>query len=175
MIEIQEVHEVKYNIKLDAKKLALIVYCKMTSVFDFLDKIKTEEDLKNISEYHGIIKMQIVDVPFDDVMHIILDPTKYQKEYVDEVIKCFAGLVIERVIKDNVPVKDPDIYRHCIFDDDNWIYNVQCKIVEHLDKKPFDNIYQKTIEVLKKYNHEYSNALNISILLGLDIKNCVYL
>ena len=174
MIEIQEVHEVKYNIKLDAEKLALIVYCKMTSVFDFLDKIKTEEDLKNISDCRGIIAKQIADIPFDDVMYI-LKSKKNQKEYVDEVIKCFAGLVIERVIKDNVPVKDPDIYRHCIFDDDNWIYNVQCKIVEHLDKKPFDNIYQKTIEVLKKYNYEYSNALNISILLGLDIKNCVYL
>lgn len=175
MIEIQEVHEVKYKINLDAEKLAPAVYFEMLRVFDCLTKIKTEEDLKNISEYQGIIKMQIVDVPFDDVMRIILDPTKYQKEYVDEVIKCFAGVVIERVIKNNVPVKDPDIYRHCVFDDDNWIYNVQCKIVEHLSKKPFDDIYQKTIEMFKRYNREYVSNLKMSLMHGVDIRSAIYM
>ena len=54
MIEIQEVHEVKYNIKLDAEKLAPAVYFEMLRVFDCLTKIKTEEDLKNIKYYYHI-------------------------------------------------------------------------------------------------------------------------
>lgn len=175
MIEIQEVHDVKYKINLDAEELAPAVYLEMLRVFDCLTKIKTEEDLKDISGYHGIIKMQIVDVPFDDVMRIILDPTRYQKEYVDEVIKCFAGVVIERLIKDNVPVKDPDIYRHCVFDDDKWIYNIKCQIVEYLNKKPFDDIYQKTIEMFKRYNREYVSILKASLMNGVDIRSAIYM
>lgn len=156
MIDIQEVHEVRYKINLDAEKLAPAVYFEMLRVFDILLKTKSKEDIKKtIPEYYIFIDNEMFTIPLDDV-EFILYSKKNQKDYVNDIIRAFAGHVIDRLIKKTVPVNDPDIYRHCIFDDDNWVYTVQCKIVKLFENKPYDNIYQKVIDVLKKHNYGYS-------------------
>ena len=174
MIEIQEVHEVKYNIKLDAEKLAPVVYYEMLKVLDILAKTDSKEDIKkSIGEYYNFINDYLFTTSFD-IVEYILRSERYRKAYVNDIIMLFAGYVIDRLIKKIVPVNDPDIYRHCIFDDDNGIYAVKCKIVKIFVNKPYDNIYQKMIDMLKKHNYAYSEALKIATALGLDIDQCVY-
>ena len=177
MIDIQEVHEVKYKINLDAEKLAPVVYFEMIKVFDILDKTDSKEDIKkSIGEYYNFINDYLFTSSFDDVEYI-LRSERYRKAYINDIIMLFAGYVIDRLIKKIVPVDDPDIYRHCIFDDDNGIYAAKSKIVK-IFANTYDNIYQKMIEkmidILKKHNYAYSEALKIATALGLDIDQCVY-